>query len=71
MGKLSFVQLSRASEIIGNISVAWFSGGVIAPLIVRPLNIIEFLIFFVVSLIMSGSFFILSLKIIEKNKKRI
>ena len=71
MKKLSFAQLNRSSEIIGNISVAWFSGGIITPLIARSLDIIMFVIFFVVSLILSGSFFIISLKIIEKNKKRI
>lgn len=71
MKKFSFAQLNRASEIIGNISVAWFSGGVITPLIVRSLNIIMFFIYFVLSLTMSVSFFVLSLKMIEKSKKRI
>ena len=69
MKKFSFAQLNRASEIIGNISVAWFSGGVITPLIASSLNVIMFLTFFVLSLIMSVSFFALSLKIIEKINK--
>lgn len=69
MNKLSFVQLSRASEIIGNVSVAWFSGGIITPLIARSMNFIEFLFYFIVSLFMSGVFFIVSLEIIKKPKK--
>lgn len=71
MEKLSFVQQNRASEIIGNISVAWFSAGVIAPLFTRNLNSIEYTTFFIVSLAMSGSFFVISLNIIENNNKRI
>jgi hypothetical protein len=69
MKKLSFAQLNRASEIIGNTSVAWFSGGIITPLIARSFNSIEFLIFFIVSLFMSGMFFIISLEIIKKKIK--
>lgn len=69
MKKLSFRELNRASEIIGNISVAWFSGGVITPLIARSFRSIEFIIFFVVSLLMSGMFFIISLEIIKKKIK--
>ncbi len=69
MKKFSFAQLNRASEIIGNISVAWFSGGIIVPLFVNNINLIEYITYSVVSLIVSFSFFIISLKIIEKNIK--
>lgn len=69
MNKLSLAQLNRASEIIGNVSVAWFSGGIIMPLIARSMNFIEFLFYFIVSLFMSGVFFIVSLEIIRKPKK--
>ena len=67
MKKLSFEQSNRASEIIGNISVAWFSGGIIAPLIINSFSFIEFAYIFLVSLFMSIFFFILSLEIIRKN----
>ena len=67
MNKFSFRQLNRASEIIGNISVAWFSSGVISTLITRSFNFIEFVYIFLVSLFMSMFFFILSLEIIRKN----
>ncbi|MFA5770701.1 MAG: hypothetical protein WC894_04380 [Patescibacteria group bacterium] len=67
MRKFSFRQLNRASEIIGNISVAWFSGGIITPLITNSLSFIEFVYIFLVSLFMSVFFFILSLEIIRKN----
>lgn len=69
MKKLSFAQLNRSSEIIGNISVAWFSGGVIAPIISHSFKLIEFITFIVVSLIMSGIFFSISLEIIKKKNK--
>jgi len=66
MKKFSFRQLNRASEIIGNISVAWFSGGVIAPLITKSFNFIEYAYIFLVSLFVSMFFFFLSLEIIRK-----
>lgn len=71
MKKFSFAQLNRASEIIGNISVAWFSGGVIAPIISHSFRLIEFITFFIVSLIMSGIFFNFSLEIIKKKTIKI
>ena len=69
MNKFSSRQLNRASEIIGNISVAWFSGGIIAPIFSRSLKLIEFITFIVVSLIVSGIFFSISLEIIKKKNK--
>ncbi|PIQ72672.1 hypothetical protein COY13_03985 [Candidatus Roizmanbacteria bacterium CG_4_10_14_0_2_um_filter_36_35] len=69
MHKLSSTQLNRVSEITGNISVAWFSGGIITPLIARSVSLIEFLFYFIVSLFMSGAFFVVSLEIIKKQKK--
>ncbi|EKE15299.1 MAG: hypothetical protein ACD_12C00086G0010 [uncultured bacterium] len=67
MTRFSFKQLNRASEIIGNISVAWFSGGIIAPLIARSFNFIEYIYIFLVSLFVSIFCFFLSLEIIRKN----
>ena len=71
MKKLSFIQLNRASEIIGNISVAWFSGGIIVPLFIPNINWIEYTTYFVVSLVMSIALFVISLNIIEKRVKKI
>jgi len=71
MEKLSFVQQNRASEILGNLSVAWFSGGIITPLIIQSISLIEYFIFFVLSLLISGSLFIFSLEIIKKKSLKI
>lgn len=67
LGKTSFIiifrvnlnksQLERTSEIMGNITVAWFSAGVITPLFVRPKNIIDFITLLSVGLLMAGLFY--------------
>ncbi len=61
-------QLERSSEIIGNISVAWFASGVIAPLIVPPETFSNFLFSFGVSLVMSIMFFIWSISVAKEAK---
>lgn len=68
MKKLSFVQLNRSSEIFGNISVAWFSGGIVGTIFSHSFELIEFVIFFVITLSMSVTFFIISLEIIKRQK---
>lgn len=69
MGKFSAGQFERTSEISGNIAVAWFSAGVISPVIVRPQNISEFLLSFGVSLFMAGWFLKLSLDLAKEAEK--
>jgi hypothetical protein len=59
--KLSIGQLKRISEILGNISVAWFSAGVIAPLFARSKNWREVMLTIFLSLSMATSFFVWSL----------
>lgn len=66
--KLSQKQVDRASEIVGNIAVAWFSAGAISPIFVRPKSVFEFLISFGVSLVMTGFFFTISLYLIRSKK---
>lgn len=56
MRRLSSGQLKAASEITGNIAVAWFSAGVISPLFIRPREIVEFLIFLLIGLTMASLF---------------
>ena len=49
------------SEILGNLSVAWFSAGAISPFFSHP-GAVDFLINFAVSFIMAAAFFIISLR---------
>lgn len=63
--KLSKGQLERSSEISGNIAVAWFSAGVIAPLFLRSQNTIDFIVGLVLSLIMATVFFLISLMLVK------
>jgi hypothetical protein len=68
MSKLSVGQLGRASEIAGNVAVAWFSAGAISPLLARPSSLGEFVFTFFVAIFMAGVFFIVSLKFVENIK---
>lgn len=68
MKRLSAAQMDRTSEILGNISVTWFSAGVISPVFVKPKDVIEFISLFLLSLIMSGLFFVWSLSIAKEIK---
>ncbi|MCL5675778.1 MAG: hypothetical protein M1120_01485 [Patescibacteria group bacterium] len=63
MRKLSSGQLKAASEITGNITVAWFSAGAISPVFVRPQDIFGFLSSFLLSMIMAGVFSAFSLSL--------
>lgn len=69
MVRLSVGQLERASEILGNISVAWFSTGIISPLLTKPKNLLDVISTFVVSLLMALVFSVISL-VIAKGVKR-
>ncbi|MFZ5366588.1 MAG: hypothetical protein ACOZBZ_04940 [Patescibacteria group bacterium] len=68
MRRFSSGQLKAASEITGNIAVAWFSAGAISPLFAHPQNILDFLASFVVSLAMAGAFSIVSLSLVKRVK---
>lgn len=59
-------QLERISEISGNIAVAWFTAGVISPLIVHPQNLLASLITSAISLALAGIFFFISLDFAEE-----
>ena len=62
-------QLNRASEVAGNIAVAWFSAGAISPLLSKPGSFIDFLFTFVIALSMAGFFFAMSLQLARGIKK--
>lgn len=64
MKSFSNGQLRAASEITGNICVAWFAAGIIAPLLSSGFILINFLI----SLIMLTMFFIASLLLVKRIK---
>ncbi len=66
MQKLTVKQKDRVSEILGNIAVAWFTAGVITPLMVRSTNPIDVAINLLVSLSMFGAFFYFSVKLAER-----
>ncbi|MBI5122663.1 hypothetical protein HZA75_02270 [Candidatus Roizmanbacteria bacterium] len=61
-------QLERTSEILGNVSVTWFSAGVITPLFIRPKNIIEFFTLLSVGLLMASLFYFGSIHLIRRVK---
>lgn len=69
MARLSKGQLNRTSEILGNISVAWFSAGAITPLFVTSLTTVDFTVRFSLSLLWFSVFFVLSLKVANGVKK--
>lgn len=68
MQKLSKGQLARASEVFGNISVAWFSAGAISPVLARPNSVIDFLLTFALSMIWGGIFFAIALELAKAKK---
>lgn len=61
MRKLTAFQLERASEVLENVAVAWFTAVVISPFFIKPKNWLEVISFFVLGLIMAGLFFVWSL----------
>lgn len=61
--RLNNSQLSRLSEILENIAVAWFSAGVISPLFLKPSNLGEFLIFLLSGLGMAAVFGVTSINL--------
>lgn len=66
--RLSRGQLERASEILGNLAVAWFSAGIISPLFIYPKDILVFILNFGVSLIMATFFAIWSMRLVKDIK---
>jgi len=69
MRNLSAGQLKAASEILGNIAVAWFTIGVISPLLLGTKNSSEFILFLGFGLTMSGLFTIFSLLLVRSIKR--
>lgn len=59
----------QAAEIFGNISVAWFSAGVIVPFFGIFSSSREFFSKLVISLAFAGIFFYLALKLARKGQK--
>jgi len=51
--KLSIGQSKAASEILGNIAVAWFTVGVISPIFIRPRSFFDFISNLMLGLIMT------------------
>jgi hypothetical protein len=54
--KLSKGQVIRESEILGNVSVAWFTAGIISPIFVHSQNAFDFFIPVSLSLAMTVAF---------------
>lgn len=69
MTRLSNEQRNRASEITGNISVAWFSAGAITPLFTTSFTTVDFVVRFGLSLLLFGIFFVLSLRLAKDTRK--
>jgi hypothetical protein len=66
MKKLSIGQKKISAEILGNIAVAWFAAGIIGPLFSPDLKISNFLVNFMVSLVMTLAFSLGALKVVRK-----
>jgi hypothetical protein len=58
----------QAADIFGNVSVAWFSIGVIAPLF-GDFESLEFLLRLMGALVMAGVFFFVSLELARRGQK--
>jgi hypothetical protein len=67
--KLNRDQRKQIAEILGNISVAWFTAGIISQLFFEWKNVFKNLSIFLFSFIMFIAFFIASLKIISLKTK--
>jgi len=68
MKKFSVGQLDRASEIAGNIAVAWFSAGAISPILALPRNVRDFTFTFGMSMAMAVLFIVFSLALAKGGK---
>lgn len=63
--ELSIGQRKAASEILGNMAVAWFSAGVISPLLVKPESIIKGAFLMIVGLLSTTLFTFISLYLVK------
>lgn len=61
-------QLNRVSEIAGNVSVAWFTAGIISPLFTRQSSLENLLFTSGLSLAMTFVFFMISLDLAGRVK---
>ncbi|PIP51917.1 hypothetical protein COX09_04465 [Candidatus Beckwithbacteria bacterium CG23_combo_of_CG06-09_8_20_14_all_47_9] len=67
--RLSKSILIQAAEIFGNVSVAWFSAGVIIPILGAISDPVEFTLRLLQSLGMAGFFFWSSLELAKRGRK--
>lgn len=65
MIKLDAGQRKAASEITGNVSVAWFTAGVISPFFVQPKNLSDFIAFLTFGSTMAAFFVAVSLILVR------
>lgn len=65
---LSTGQLNRISEILGNLAVAWFSGGIISPLLSKSQDFIEIIKLVLFGLLMAVIFSIVSTALVKNIK---
>lgn len=66
--KITLSQLNRVSEITGNIAVAWFAAGTIAPIFTKPPLLKDLIINVLLSVALSGLFVYISLELIKKRR---
>lgn len=69
MRKLNSRQLDRTSEILGNVSVAWFTVGVISPVFIKPKSIIDLVFFIFLGIVVGGFFFLISILLAGEIKR--
>jgi len=68
VNKFSTGQYKQVAEILGNLSVAWFSAGVIAPVVIGPKFSQVSTGSLAISLLVSGVFAIISISLADKIK---
>lgn len=64
--RLKVKQVQLLAEILGNIGVAWFAGGIIGPIFLAPIRISQLWYTFTVGGVMAAAFIWIALLIIKK-----
>lgn len=67
--KLLKEQYKTVSEILGNISVAWFTAGIVSPFFLNQAEYSNFVLYLTLGLSMFGCFSIVSVYFSGKAKK--
>jgi len=67
--ELSVEQIKRASEIFGNIAVAWFTAGVVSPIFLGVKSFLRLLLLSFSGIAIAGFFALISLMLVKDIKQ--